>query len=127
MKYTINGKEYQEFDINKRCADLMGFEVLDEFTLAATQHKSYRKATLNNCWIATGNNSASVSSAKYNPYNNPSDTDAIIDKVWDELIEPIFITKDGFEWYQARWNLIMERHNCSKLIAACIWLIELND
>tara|TARA_R110000868_G_scaffold180345_5_gene420956 strand:+ start:1163 stop:1444 length:282 start_codon:yes stop_codon:yes gene_type:complete len=28
MKYTINGKEYSELDISKRCADLMEVTVL---------------------------------------------------------------------------------------------------
>lgn len=111
MTYTINGKGYTEFDINKRCAEIMGKNLPD-----------YQPAR--NLGYNIGNETFYIG---YNPCTNPSDTDAIIDKVWDELIEPIFVTKDGFEWYQARWNLIMEKHNCSKLIAACICLIELED
>jgi hypothetical protein len=59
----------------------------------------------------------------YKPCNNPSDTDAIIDKCLDELTGFTYIDNN----FIVRWNLLMNRHNCTKLIAACICLIELNE
>ena len=111
--YKINGKEYSEFDINKRCAELMGIPFS---TTPSTPLKIYRKAI------------HIISSMEYNPCNNPQDTWPIIEKVWDELLEPIFCTdKNGCEWYQSRWDLIMSRYGCLKLKAACIWFIEVNE
>ncbi|MFT6991872.1 MAG: hypothetical protein ACJASL_003869 [Paraglaciecola sp.] len=56
--------------------------------------------------------------------NNPSDTDAIIDKCWDELNESIL--RNGGR-RKSHWQDTMQQHNCTKLIAACICYIELNE
>jgi hypothetical protein len=101
MTYTINGKEYTEFDINKRCSELMGVAVLIG-----------KWKTVDYLMLECG-------FSDYNPCNNPSDTDAIIDKCWDELMV-VYVTDD----YYARWECIVEEYNCTKLVAACICLIE---
>jgi hypothetical protein len=103
MTYTINGKEYTEFDINKRCSELMGIDAhVVEWAFGwAILHS--RKSIM----------------VHYEPCGNPTDTDAIIDKCWDELMV-VYVTDD----YYARWECIVEEYNCTKLIAACICLIE---
>jgi hypothetical protein len=59
---------------------------------------------------------------------NPADTDAIIDKCWDELMS----SKDErgcgtwTHWDHVKWQRLINKHNCTKLVAACICLIELN-
>ena len=108
MKYTINGKEYSEFDIKKRCAELMCIQTA---TTINTPMKVYRKAI------------HIVSSMEYNPCNNPQDTWPIIEKCWGELNE--FVS--GKQRMETRWIFTMQKHNCSKLVAACICLIELNE
>ena len=117
--YEINGKEYSEFDINKRCAELLGHKVcVSEVCGQGSSKHTY----------------ASVKDLELGSYtlpnycNSPQDTNAIIDRVLDELLEPIFCTdKNGCEWYQSRWDLIMSRYGCLKLKAACIWFIEVNE
>jgi hypothetical protein len=97
MTYTINGKPYTEFDINERCAEIM-------------EHK-----TVNYC-----------RSAHY--------TLPIIDKCWDELMEWVEHSGESatgmsefVDMYGVKWEYLIEKHNCSKLVAACICLIELNE
>jgi hypothetical protein len=108
---TINNKPYTQFDIKKRCAGIMGFKV---FKGCVSKRKG-------DCWVRI------TPYHHYNPCYNWSDAGPIIDKVLDELLEPIFCTdKNGCEWYQSRWGLIMEKHNCTKLEAACICYIEIN-
>ena len=110
MKYAINGKEYSEFDINKRCAGLMvDYEDIESnpFPDNATS-VSYGDGTN---WH------------DYNPCNNPADTWPIIEKVWDELNEVFIRDLD----YVSQWKLLAKEHNCSKLVAACICFIEAND
>jgi hypothetical protein len=94
MTYTINGKEWTEFDINKRCAEL------------------YNGVYRDYC-------------------NNPADTDAIIDKCWEELmidvdcegnLEPYADMSFGINW-----QYLMGEHNCTKLVAACICYIEMQE
>jgi hypothetical protein len=132
MTYTINGKPYTEFDINKRCAELMGFEVLDEKALASKQHESFRQDTLNNCWIVPVTQAASYKkSARYSPCTWIADTWPIIEKCWDELfdytndagLKPI--SYEDIFW--TKWESLKNKHNCTKLVAACICLIELNE
>jgi hypothetical protein len=91
MTYTINGKPYTEFDINKRCAEIM-------------EHK-----TVNYC-----------RSAHY--------TLPIIDKCWNEL-NKVNVSYDstGRMITSTKWNSVMFAHDCTKLTAACICLIELNE
>jgi hypothetical protein len=111
MTYTINGKEYTEFDINKRCAELLAWESAPNVKSVEFERGCF--------WI----NSVGYTSFKIEDYcNNPADTWPIIDKCWDKLLSisvqslsPNTLTK---------WGCIMDKHNCTKLIAACICLIE---
>jgi hypothetical protein len=84
MQYTINGKDYTEFGINERCAEL-------------------------------------ISSREVNFCRSAHYTWPIIEKRWDEL------NKHCYADNRTRWQLTMEKHNCTKLIAACIFFIELNE
>jgi hypothetical protein len=97
MTYTINGKQYTESDINERCAELMKVTVL-------------------------------IVRRDYKPYSNPADTWPIIDKCWDELMKLTETFKDGFaDGLCTRWEYLMDYDKCTKLVAACICLIELNE
>jgi hypothetical protein len=125
MTYTINGWQYSELGINKRCAELMGFEVLDEKALASKQHENFRQDTLNNCWIVPVTKVKSYNnSARYSPCTWIADTDAIIDKCFDELNESIL--RNGGR-RKSHWQDTMKTHNCTKLVAACICYIEINE
>ena len=104
MTYTIKGKEYSKFDINKRCAELMGVAVLIG-----------KWKTVDYLMLECG-------FSDYNPCNDPSDTDAIIEKCWDELME--IIANDG-AW--VNWDYLKYKHKCTKLVAACICFIELKE
>ena len=103
MKYTINGKEYTEFDINKRCAELMGVYV-------------EVKGKVGDMYLDKEQDD------EYAPDINPADTWPIIEKCWDELMI-VHVTDD----YYARWDLLISQHNCTKLVAACICFIEINE
>jgi hypothetical protein len=112
MKYTINGKEWTEFEINKRCAALMQITVLDKGSYLLLE-----------CGFSD-----------YNPCNNPSDTDAIIDKCWYELMkcvdnsgEPLTGFHDLAMLSGAKWEWLMQEHKCTKLVAACICYIEMQE
>jgi hypothetical protein len=106
MKYTIDGKEYTEFDINLRCAELLGIKV---------EYPMFNEVPYHRWFDSNGINLKVLDLC-----NNPSDTDAIIDKCWDELI---------FADYRRNvtWEMLMEKHNCTKLVAACICYIEINE
>jgi hypothetical protein len=108
--YTINGKEYSEVDINKRCAELMALEynTSDEYVMLDAN--------------ASGIENICDEEIEYNPCNNPSDTWPIIEKCWDELNQLV----SGKQRMEAQWIFTMQTHNCTKLVAACICLIELN-
>mgnify|MGYP003636227413 CR=1 FL=1 len=111
MTYTINGKEWGIYGINKRCAEILAWD--SEHNVKSVEFEA-------NCfWVEHVGFSAFP---VQNYCNNPSDTDAIIDKCWDELMV-VHITDD----YYARWECITNEHNCTKLVAACICLIELNE
>jgi len=97
MMYTINGKQYSEFDINKRCAELMRLFITETIICLQVNYEAY------------------------NPCNNPSDTWPIIEKCWDELMEISVIS------HTAYWDYLEKRHKCTKLVAACICFIESND
>ena len=56
-------------------------------------------------------------------YCNPKDTWPIIEKVWGDLTGFTYIDNN----FIVRWRLLMNRHNCTKLVAACICLIESNS
>ncbi|MFT6991870.1 MAG: hypothetical protein ACJASL_003867 [Paraglaciecola sp.] len=104
MTYTINGKQYTEFDINKRCAELMDLKDVHEnngrvfFTSLELQSKR-----------------------AFEPCSDPTDTWPIIDKCWDELTSTVW--QDSHIY----WDLLIDKHNCTKLVAACICYIELNE
>jgi hypothetical protein len=114
MTYTINGKEYTEFDINLRCAELLGFEIkqtsmVDEgniFVIDMSDHlgELYRRVP------------------QY--CSNPADTDAIIDKCFNELNESIL--RNGGR-RKSHWQDTMKTHKCTKLVAACICYIEMQE
>jgi hypothetical protein len=104
MTYTINGKEWTEFDINKRCAELMGVDYSIHSQVNALAYTDELGEVL---W--------------YRPCNNPADTDAIIDKCFHKLVE--------YDHHndEVEWEDIMDRYNCTKLVAACICFIEINE
>ena len=115
MTYTISDKEYTEFDINKRCAEILGINVSKE------QYMYFGDRDEN--VIITGSGGPELSSS-VNYTRNPSDTDAIIDKCWDELNESIL--RNGGR-RKSHWQDTMQQHNCTKLVAACICYIEINE
>ena len=108
MTYTINGKEWTEFDINKRCAELLGLEVSKE------QWMHYGDRDENLVLIGKVRDSYAV-----NYTRNPADTWHIIEKCWDELMCSMY---DG----HIHWVDLTQEHQCTKLTAACICLIEEN-
>ena len=105
MTYTINGWEYSELGINKRCAELMGFDFRVQNGKVLPDNPAQVIARLSDV---------------YDPCREVQDTDAIIDKCWDDLI---------FADYRRNvtWEMLMEKHNCTKLVAACICLIEMKE
>jgi hypothetical protein len=116
MTYTISGKQYTEFDINKRCAEIMGIEY-----------------ELNDIYVMVSDTVASIATGvdefmEYCPCYSPSDTDAIIDKCRDEL-NKVNVSYDstGRMITSTKWNSIMIAHECTKLTAACICLIWLDE
>jgi hypothetical protein len=105
MTYTINGKQYTEFDINERCAELMGakYHIEQEDTVHPYLYSEFLNEEIDYCNLA-------------------QDTDAIIDKCWDELMSVEY----GY-CVLSRWQYLRHEHKCTKLVAACICLIELNE
>jgi hypothetical protein len=116
MTYTINGKEYTEFDINKRCAELMGIKV---------EYPMFNEVPYHRWFDSDGDNLKVLDLC-----NNPADTWPIIDKCWDELMDYTNdkglkpISDEDIFW--TRWESLINRHKCTKLVAACICYIELN-
>jgi hypothetical protein len=121
MTCTINGKEWTEFDINYRCASLIGSKLI----------KAHPSAKL----LPSLRTSVITDLGKRDYCNDPADTDAIIDKCWDELNE--IVDKSGgiatygtimkFEQILSKWKWLAKKHNCTKLVAACICYIEINE
>ena len=116
MTYTINGKEWAELDINKRCAELMGFSAV------------MSKPDNGLCMVRKID--GHVGLIPYKPFCNPSDTWYIIDKCWGRLLE--MVNDCGLIDYaefcdKNKWQYLMKKHNCTKLVAACICLIEINE
>jgi hypothetical protein len=114
MTYTINGKQYTKSDINKRCADLMGIKV---------EYPMFNEVPYHRWFDSKGANLKVLDLC-----NNPTDTWPIINKCWDELmtINSVVFEK-GVYSSETEWNQLMEKHNCSKLVAACICLIEMKE
>ena len=116
MTYTINGKEWTEFDINRRCAELMGLNASESLMKTG------------NCYIPTGRGLIGERFIQYDPCNNPADTDAIIDKCLDELFKLQETFDDGIaDGLCTKWEALMHEHKCTKLVAACICYIEINE
>jgi hypothetical protein len=108
VKYTINGKEYTEFDINKRCAEFMGFEFRIQNSKVLPENPAQVIARLSDV---------------YEPCKEIQDTWQIIEKCWGELMCTVT------EWNDVdipRWQRLIDKHNCTKLVAACICFIEDN-
>ena len=103
MTYTINGKEWTEFDINKRCAQLLGLKDVHEnngraFFTCRDWH--WKQA--------------------FEPCTDPSDTWPIIEKYWERLHSKFkFHPLTDWEFYASKYE--------SKLVAACICFIEENE
>jgi hypothetical protein len=116
MKYTINGKEYTEFDINKRCAEIEGIKFSsDNVEVMAFDHLQS---------LITGCDEFEV----YVPCTDWHDAGHIVDKCWDELMKLTETFDDGIaDGLCTRWEMLMENHNCTKLVAACICYIEINE
>ena len=110
MTYTINGKQYTEFDINKRCAELMGIkhDINDVYVMIADDVMG----------IETGCDEF----MEYNPCHSPADTWPIIEKCWDELMLPPYEHSAP-----SMWESIIDKHQCTKLVAACICFIEVSE
>jgi hypothetical protein len=112
MTYTINGKEWTEDEINNAITEI-------------------RIAKLD---MDSGYNRFMAEAMRLQPLcytRNPLETDAIIDMCWDELT--LDVGYDGeepqhySEVFGIKWNYIMKQHNCTKLVAACICYIEINE
>jgi hypothetical protein len=94
MTYTIKGKQYTEFDINKRCAELMAHEVVNYCRSA-----HYAWTIINKCW-----------------------NELMLDAYYDESK-----TVNDIGLVSTKWEYLMHVHNCTKLTAACICLIEMQE
>jgi hypothetical protein len=113
VTYTINGKEWTEVDINKRCAEIQHPEMV------------FRAHTNGKFSFSCKDNRNE--GFEYDPCKSWSDAGQIIEKCWDELMAvKQCADKHQAEWEQTGWGCIMEYHNCTKLRAACICLIESN-
>jgi hypothetical protein len=102
MTYIIGGKQYTKSDINERCAELK------ELKLCEGQHYKPSVAHWADGYLKV-----------YDPCNNWNDAGPIIDKCWDEL------TVNVWQDSHIYWDLLIDKHKCTKLVAACICLIEL--
>ena len=102
MTYTINGKEWTEFDINNAIRDIL----ISKLDMDREYNQFVAKA---------------MRLQPINYTHNPADTDSIIDKCFDDLMV-VHMTDD----YRAYWEVLMQEHKCTKLVAACICFIEIN-
>jgi hypothetical protein len=103
MTYTINGKEWTEAEINYAIAKIETAELDNNKEFDRFISKIMKANPLNYC-------------------DDPSATWTIIDKCWDELTSVSCISTHNIEWHQ-----IILKHNCTKLVAACICYIEINE
>lgn len=113
MKYTINGKEYSEFDINKRCAELLGLRIDDSQPLDCNGNFEGSVFTK----IDFSKRSVGI----FNYCRSKNDAWTIIENIWGDLMTYYCASKE------TKWQSIVARHNCSKLVAACICFIEMNE
>jgi hypothetical protein len=116
MKYTINGKEYTEFDINLRCAEIEGLELIsDDVEVMALDYLES---------LIAGEDKFDV----YVPCTDWNDAGHIVDKCWDELMKLTETYDDGVaDGLCTRWEYLMDYDKCTKLVAACICYIEINE
>ena len=112
MTYTINGKEYTELDINN----------------------SVREIRISKFYMDSEYNQFMAEAMRLQPLcytRNPLETWPIIDTCWNELMD--YTNDKGLkpilheDIFWTRWESLMNRHKCTKLIAACICYIELNE
>jgi hypothetical protein len=130
MTYTINGKEYTEFDINLRCAELLGLIVQTEYQKLIGFTEEFHKIYPNTIWCAKIDDRGD----QVEPWQQmiftrcPENTWPIIDKCWDELMK-LTETFDDFtaDGLCTRWEATIINYNCTKLVAACICYIEINE
>jgi hypothetical protein len=126
MTYTINDEEWTEFDINERCAELLGLIVQTEFKKRIGFTEEFHIAYPNTVWAArVDERGDQVSAWEQMVFTRcPADTDAIIDKCFDELNESIL--RNGGR-RKSHWQDTMQQHNCTKLVAACICYVKINE
>jgi hypothetical protein len=114
---SINGKQYTESDINERCAriDPYVFKVHGPYPSISESavHIEGRHGKYGNLY-----------EVGFDPCNDWNDAGPIIDKCWNELME-VWMNEDGTTY--TTWDFTIEKHKCTKLVAACICLIELNE
>ena len=117
MHYTINGKDYTGFDINRTIAHILYND--------SSVVRSIKGADMVNI-LGKG-----VAKRMVDYCNKPSDAWPIIEKCWDELMgHTMQVLKEvGYSttFQGAKWQYLMQKHNCTKLIAACICFIEMNE
>jgi len=112
MSYKINCKDYTEFDINKRCADIR----ISQFDEGSEYDKilaiAMRRDEIKYCTC-------------------PQRAWTIIEKCWDELMGHTMQMEKPVNYsttFQGtKWQYLMQKHNCTKLVAACICFIEMNE
>ena len=103
MTYTINGKEYTELDINKAITEI----IISKWDMNSEYNQ----------FMASGMRFKTLCYTR-----NPIETWPIIEKCWDELTSVACICTYTIEWHQ-----LIRKHKCTKLIAACIFFIEMNS
>tara|TARA_R110000787_G_C13443348_1_gene446620 strand:+ start:1561 stop:1914 length:354 start_codon:yes stop_codon:yes gene_type:complete len=117
VTYTINGKQYTQSDINERCAriDPYVYKVHGPYPSISESavHIEGRHGKYGNLY-----------EVGFDPCNDWNDAGPIIEKCFDELMAaPCFFK--GL--CMTKWECIIDEWECTKLIAACICLIELNE
>ena len=136
MTYTINGKEYSELGINQRCAELIkpkhsGYKYVKVLENYTPWRDILEIGITSDCCVIkylTISKPNMDMWSMYDACNSPTHTWPIINKCWDEL-NKVNVSYDstGRMITSTKWNSIMIGHNCSKLIAACICYIEINE
>lgn len=119
IKHTINGKEYSEFDINKRCAELHLGYYEEGFRFVSIGVDSSGHYCENFPYKKITNNKRHWK--PFEPCSSWESAGPIIEKCWDDLNERFF------DYGCSRWQTTINHHNCTKLVAACICLIETNQ
>jgi hypothetical protein len=136
MKYTINGKEYTEFDINVKCAELMGMTVQLEYQQSLGFTEEFHKKYPSTVWCSeTDRYGEQLFAWEQKVFTSDAeDTWLIIEKCWDELNEPVndcgYLMgniESIYNLFGTKWDYLIEKHNCTKLVAACICFIEINE